>query len=102
MLLRNGIPLNWYIDVPLEHPAFVAVQTLAMTLTPGNENDLLFRPDEPISTEDWQAWRLSAGGNAPEHFEGTRGEAALEVSTLIRPSATFSLQGEGETEYVAR
>ena len=94
MLLRNGIPLNWYIDVPLEHPAFMAVQVMALTQFPiGNEADLFFWPEELISPDEWQIWRSLLSEPTPEHFDGTRAEAALEVSTLIRPPATFSLQG---------
>ena len=81
MLLSNGIALSWHIDAPLSHPAFRAVQTLALQReTPGNSRDLLFRPDEPITPEDWQAWKQATGRNdAPATFTGTRAEAALAL-----------------------
>ncbi|HLV79122.1 MAG TPA: FAD-dependent oxidoreductase [Chthonomonadaceae bacterium] len=77
-LLRAGIPLHWYIDIPLEHPAFAAVQTLASTGHPlGSDADLLFHPEAPIAPEDWRAWRAAAGNaSAPSEFTGTRAEAA--------------------------
>jgi hypothetical protein len=48
-LLDHGIPLYWWGDLPSEHPAFVAAQRLAMDgIWPGGE-DVLFRPDEPMT-----------------------------------------------------
>ena len=84
-LLSSGIALSWYIDVPPVHPAFAAVQTLALkTENLGSAQDLLFRPDEPITPEDWQAWKQAAGrADVPETFNGTRGEAAV---ALLRSS----------------
>ncbi|MCS6775176.1 MAG: FAD-dependent oxidoreductase [Chloroherpetonaceae bacterium] len=75
-LLHHGIPLHWYVDVPVEHPAFVAVQTLAGYGFPlGNPADLLFCPDEPIDPDTYRQWR-DAMGNGPVPFAGTRAEAA--------------------------
>jgi len=80
-LLQNGIPLHWYVDVPLEHPAFFAVQKLASTGLPlGSEADLLFRPDAPIAAEDWRAWRAAAQTDVALKFTGTRAEAAQALS----------------------
>jgi len=78
VLLRAGIPLHWYIDVTMEHSAFEAVQTLASTGLPlGSDADLLFHPNEPISPEDWSAWREAAGNaSTSSTFTGTRVEAA--------------------------
>ena len=80
-LLHNRIPLHWYTDVPLEHPAFFAVQKLASTgVALGSETDLLFHPDDPITPEDWNFWRDATGSLAPATFTGSRAEAA---STLF-------------------
>ena len=82
MLLRNGIALIWYVDVPLTHPAFDTVQMLALSgLDFGRDTDLLFRPDEPITPEDWQTWRQMLGLTVPETFAGTRAEA---LATLLK------------------
>lgn len=79
-LLNEGIPLHWYTDVPREHPAFLAVQTLAGTGLPlGSETDLLFRPDEGITAETWALWCERVGGASPATFTGTRAEAAMEL-----------------------
>ncbi len=84
MLLSNGIALSWHIDAPLSHPAFMAVQMLALQReTLGSPQDLLFRPDEPITPENWQAWKQATGrNNAPATFTGARAEAA----TALYPS----------------
>ncbi|HZO90292.1 MAG TPA: FAD-dependent oxidoreductase [Chthonomonadaceae bacterium] len=77
LLLDEGIPLYWFVDVPLEHPAFAAVQKLALTgVAAGSESDLLFHPEEAVAAEDWRAWREAAGGRGPATFTGTRAEAA--------------------------
>lgn len=80
-LLSSGIALSWYVDVAWSHPAFMAVQILALQQeTLGSPHDLLFRPDEPISPEDWQAWKQAAGRNdALATFTGTRAEAAIAL-----------------------
>ena len=89
LLLINGIALHWYIDVPPTRPAFDAVQKLAgYGIPPGSETDLLFRPDDPISSEDWQIWRelimpsglsKSPESFAQDTFTGTRADAALRL-----------------------
>lgn len=84
VLLRHGIPLHWYVDVPLDHPAFIAVQTLAGYGFPlGNPGDLFFRPDEPIDSDTYRQWR-DATGNGPVTFTGTRAEAAQRLCEPAR------------------
>jgi hypothetical protein len=51
--LDQNIPLYWYDDVPIGHPAFAATQLLAVTnVWPGAEDSLSFRPDQPVSQFD--------------------------------------------------
>lgn len=53
LALDQGVPLYWYDDVPLGHPAFFATQLLAVTeVWPGASDSLSFRPDEPVSQLD--------------------------------------------------
>jgi len=53
LALDQGVPLYWYDDVPIGHPAFVATQLLAVAgVWPGNDDTLSFRPDEPVSQFD--------------------------------------------------
>jgi FAD dependent oxidoreductase len=88
-LLRNGIPLNWYVDVPLHHEAFMAVQMLACTgILSDNDTDLLFRPDESIDKNTWKYWRHCLGDKAAVDFAGTRAEAAI---ALYENSASVSV-----------
>lgn len=48
-LLKQGIPLYWYEDVPPEHPAFEAAQALALTgIWPGHPDHLRFDPQQSI------------------------------------------------------
>jgi hypothetical protein len=90
-LLQEGIALHWIVDVPAQHPAYGAVQRLATAgLALGRTTDLLFRPEEPVTPEDWHAWR-AALGLPPASFSGTRGMAALQLAEEAldpSPSAT--------------
>jgi len=48
-LLKQGIPLYWYEDVPVGHPAFEAAQLLAITgVWPGHPGHLRFEPQQSI------------------------------------------------------
>lgn len=77
-LLNNGIPLYWFSDVSLDHKAFEAVQMLACAGVPlGNDADLLFRPDEMISEDEWRDWNNAARTGTKKAFSGTRADAAI-------------------------
>ncbi len=83
-LLQEGIAQHWYIDVPLAHPAFEAVQRLAaIGISLGNPTDLLFRPDDPITLEEWQRWRKALSSAAPTAFSGTRADAAIALLSTL-------------------
>lgn len=79
-LLAAGVPLYWYTDVPLEHPAFAAVQQLAVAgLWPGQADHLRFAPDALASAPEK---RLRAAGLPPDVAGGdpiTRGELARRM-----------------------
>ncbi len=56
-LVQAGAPITWFIDVPLEHPAFAAVQWLGgMGIIEAAPNSLLFRPRQNISKTDARRW----------------------------------------------
>ncbi len=79
-LLSEGIPLNWYIDVPIGHSAFGAVQSLASKgLQIGSESELLFRPEESFASEDWESWRQALNLPQANFPEKTRSEAAILI-----------------------
>jgi hypothetical protein len=50
LLLDQQVPVYWYDDVPLGHPAFLATQLLAVDgAWEGSEEDLHFRPGEALT-----------------------------------------------------
>lgn len=60
-LVRSGIPLHWYPDVPLDHPAFEAVQVLAgWGLWTGDASRLEFGSEELVGKSE-----LAASSGAP-------------------------------------
>lgn len=61
-LADEGVPLVWLVDVGVEHPAFAAVQRLAIGSRLALGNDLLFRPQGLVSDTEWRAW---GGEGAP-------------------------------------
>jgi glycine/D-amino acid oxidase-like deaminating enzyme len=80
LALEQGVPLYWYDDVPLRHPAFVATQMLAVTnVWPGAADSLSFRPDEPVNQLD--AKRAIA---AAAELVQTAGGRATPVAAVLR------------------
>jgi len=55
-LLAAGVPLAWIVDVGVTHPAFAAVQRLFLRHGAAVAADLNFRPDDPITADEWRAW----------------------------------------------
>ncbi len=80
-LLAAGVPLYWYEDVPLGHPAFAAVQMLAVEgIWPGCADHLRFDPDALADEPDE---RLRAAGLSPDLAGGdpiTRGDLARRMA----------------------
>ncbi len=49
-LIESGVPLYWFNDLQIDHPAFAAGQFLAVTdILPGAKDNLHFYPDRPIT-----------------------------------------------------
>ena len=71
MLLRDGVPLAWLVDVGVHHPAFAATQRLFMRAPASRPADLAFRPQDRVSPEDWASW-------------GGRGSCAVDRATAAR------------------
>ena len=80
-LLAAGVPLYWYEDVPLGHPAFAAVQMLAVEgIWPGCDDHLRFEPDALVDAPDE---RLRAAGLSPDLAGGEpikRGDLASRMA----------------------
>jgi hypothetical protein len=90
-LVEDGIPLDWHIDVPLDHAAFAATQLLsAWALWPADPDRLEFRPDELIPrTEAAQLVEQLDPPAAPKTLAAlsehpTRAEFAIAWLTAVR------------------
>ncbi|MBE3578017.1 MAG: FAD-dependent oxidoreductase [Limnochordales bacterium] len=73
VLAQAGIPLFWFIDVPIEHPSFVAIHRLAaLGILPGDEavdpaaRELTFQPDQPADLACLDSWLERARRLFPE------------------------------------
>ena len=88
-LIDAGMPLTWFTDVPIGHPAFEAVQQLAAAgVVQGREGDLLFRPDEAVDDElreQLSAIGVVAGAGEDVVGSSTRGEAVMAAARRISP-----------------
>ncbi|HLJ60537.1 MAG TPA: FAD-dependent oxidoreductase, partial [bacterium] len=80
LLLDEQIPVYWYDDVPLRHPAFAATQLLAVErIWEGNDADLHFSPDLAMRTDEGKR-RIAAAAASIRKWGGTADpeSAALE------------------------
>ena len=99
LALDQGVPLYWYDDVPLGHPAFFATQLLAVTnVWPGADDSLSFRPDEPVSRFDAKrtigavaAIVQAAGGRASPVSETLRLSLGDALTPMSSNAATQAL-----------
>ncbi len=99
-LLDQRIPLYWYDDVPLAHPAFAATQLLAVYRAwEGTENDLHFHPQGTLLTGEGkrivaeaarriQKWR---GPTAADPESGALQPAPEDTSLILRRDAAMGL-----------
>ena len=83
LLVESGVPLGWFTDVPIEHPAFGAVQQLAAAgVVRGAEDDLLFRPDDAVD-EVLREQLSAAGVGGDVTGTSTRGAAAMAAAQRV-------------------
>jgi hypothetical protein len=55
-LVRSGVPLHWYADLPLGDPLFEAAQTLAgWGVWTGDPDSLELRPEQPVGSAELRA-----------------------------------------------
>jgi len=100
MLLDQRIPLYWYDDVPLGHPAFAATQLLAIDgVWKGNTEDLHFMPDAMLllgegkrlvaaASRRIQRWK---GATAADPEAGGLRPAPEDAALLLQRSAANTL-----------
>jgi hypothetical protein len=82
-LLAAGVPLFWWSDVPSDHPAFVPTQLLGIDGILTSEEDLSFRPNQPLAPEERCALDERLGIAIP-----------WPRATLTRAEAVIWLAGE--------
>lgn len=84
-LLRAGVPLYWYEDVPLEHPAHAATNLLAVEgAWPGQPEHLRFEPEAPVSAAELhdRCRQLGVSPEAAGSAPCTRAELACRLAAL--------------------
>jgi hypothetical protein len=74
LLLRQGIPIAWIVDVPQSDPAFAATQELHMDKLFATSTDLGFEPDTLLTVEEWVSW-----GGSPTDIPASRADGALQI-----------------------
>ncbi len=75
LLIAEGVPLAWGIDVSIGNPAFAGSQWMLLSQALGPLPDLRFEPQRPMTAQDWQR----AGGTGP--VPATRAAAAIALAT---------------------
>ena len=124
LLLDEGIPLYWYDDVPLLHPAFAATQLLAVEGAWEEDTQTLrFRPDDTLTLGEGKRgiaraaqrvlqWRnggaagLDGGGFRPPPGDAAtplmRTAAAALISSAIPGVAVPQWLGSAGTDAISR
>ncbi len=88
-LLRQNCRLMFYWDVPIDHPAFAAVQWLSVNKGVTGTPERLFEPDKPLTRADLAAMAVKSLGLWPSvsnaHFIDVSWEhpAFREIETLF-------------------
>jgi len=86
-LVRAGIPLHWYTDLPLDHELFEPSQVLAgWGIWTGDEDSLELRPKAPLGSAELKAL-TSASGQSQERLEMLIADWLSRWSTLERGEA---------------
>jgi hypothetical protein len=90
-LIRSGVPLYWYDDVPTIHPCFEAIQSLAVCdVMRGDPRHLHFEPDAPLSEgEIAQILKAVAG-----RFKGLENKLQPAESSINRGIFATWLYGQ--------
>jgi hypothetical protein len=72
LLVNQGIPIAWIVDVPQSHPAFAAAQVLNMDKM--TTTHLRFEPDKLLTIDEWVSW----GGSLAD-IPASRAAGALQL-----------------------
>ena len=104
LLIDQQVPLYWWDDVPIDHPAFAATQLLAVEgVWEGTDDNLDFAPDGPVRDRRGEApdrrrgrerppveraGRRESRRGHPPAGPGRRGAAAARVRARRNSSST--------------
>ncbi len=84
-LLRHGIPLYWYVDLPVEQPAFAATQLLALEdILSGHTGHLRFEPETLIEANQFQSLVQAVG--LDQDIAGSEPRSRKDLACLIAES----------------
>ncbi len=86
-LIRAGVPLYWWADLPADHPSFAGAQSLAMAGIWRGGGSLDFKPDDELTADEIRELEQSAGRPLELPAGMRRGDAAIQVNAAL-------LQGE--------
>lgn len=73
-LIRSGVPLYWYDDVPVDHPDFEAIQYLAVLgIMHGDSQSLHFHPNADLNNNEKEQIlsKVSENINARQHYQAS-------------------------------
>ena len=88
-LLKLGIPLYWYEDLPPDHPAFTSAQLLALKgLWPGAESHLRFNPEQLLTDDELRSYLAVAQMRIDRSDPLTRAELAEIIARRHFDSST--------------
>jgi len=85
VMVTEGVPLCWLIDVPVWSDDFAAIQRLVTFAGYGGREDHLeFAPDEPATVEDREMWlrKLDGAGMPARSSDGPLSRAAFAKELL--------------------
>ena len=83
-LLRQGVPIYWWGDLPAEHPAFLAAQQLAMAKVWPLTDEIEFHPEAPFDNGLWRTLERRVGHAVPRPARVlTRSEVAQWLAGML-------------------
>ena len=83
LLIDQQVPLYWWDDVPISHPAFAATQLLAVEgVWEGTNDNLDFAPDGPVATDEAKR-RITAAAASVLRWSGPG--AANPGADILQP-----------------
>jgi len=102
LLIDQQVPLYWWDDVPIDHPAFAATQLLAVEgVWVGTDDNLDFSPDGPVATDEAKR-RIAAAAASVRRWSGP--DAANPNADILQPDpadVALPLRGFGAAQIIS-